>query len=115
MKTNKDILIQEKYIRASFKNSEEELRKNKWSEIKINLLKKHLGFYFGLINGYVPAKTNKHLEFIENIKNKKKTNIHEETYLDFCNFLNKKRLNNTKKRKDELLYTIDELPHYNDF
>ena len=46
---------------------------------------------------------------------KKKTNIHEETYLDFCNFLNKKRLNDTKKRKDELLYTIDELPHYNDF
>ena len=38
MKTNKDILIQEKYIRASFKDSEEELRKNKWSEIKINLL-----------------------------------------------------------------------------
>ena len=65
MTDQKDVLKYEKELRARFKSSKEELRKDNWSESKINLLEKHLGFYFGLINGTISPKTNSHLEFIE--------------------------------------------------
>ena len=102
MTDQKDVLKYEKELRARFKSSKEELRKDNWSESKINLLEKHLGFYFGLINGTISPKTNSHLEFIENVKNKKITNIHEEAYLA------KQRLLELSKSKEKKLNAIEE-------
>ena len=98
----------EKELRARFKSSKEELRKDNWSESKINLLEKHLGFYFGLINGTISPKTNNHLEFIENVKNKEITNIHEEAYLAFDEFLKKQRLLELSRSKEKKLNAIEE-------
>ena len=108
MTDQKDVLKYEKELRARFKSSKEELRKDNWSESKINLLEKHLGFYFGLINGTIFPKTNNHLEFIENVKNKKITNIHEEAYLAFDEFLKKQRLLELSKSKEKKLNAIEE-------
>ncbi len=108
MDKNKKLLEYEKELRARFKSSKEQLIKNNWSELKISLLEKHLGFYFGLINGTLSPKTNDHLNFIENIKNKKATNIHEEIYLQFNEFLKEQRLKELKEKKEIQLNSMEE-------
>lgn len=108
MKDKKNTFSYEKELRTRFKSSKEELRKENWSETKINLLEKHLGFYFGLINETVSPTTNDHLKFIENVKNKKITNIHEEVYLTFDEFLKRKNLIKIKKEKENKLNSMEE-------
>jgi hypothetical protein len=106
---NNDISIYEKEFTDSFKNLEDK-KKKELGEFKLNLLKKHLGFYFGLINGTISPKTNEHLDFIQNTKNKKRTNIHEEAYLDLCDLLGEIRLTKLKQKKEILLNSMEEYP-----
>ena len=71
-----------------------ELKKSGWKKFHIDLLKKHFTFYIGLANSTIIPKNNDHKQFVEAIKNwktAKPKNVHEEIYLNYIKFYNKKK------------------------
>lgn len=87
-------------LRNQLKISLNDLKKLGWSNNKIELLKKHFGFYVGLVNGYIEPKDQKHKNFIEKIKKWKTSipeNVHEEIYINYIKYNSNKNLKETNK------------------
>ena len=92
-----------------------ELKKSGWKKFHIDLLKKHFTFYIGLANSTIIPKNNDHKQFVEAVKNwktAKPKNVHEEIYLNYIKFYNKKNLENINKKeiKDPVWKQIEKFP-----
>jgi len=81
-----------------------ELKKSGWKKFHIDLLKKHFTFYIGLVNSKIIPKNDEQKQFIETVKNwktAKPKNVHEEIYLKYMKFYEKKNLENKNKKEIE--------------
>ena len=82
-------------LHNQLENSLLDLQNLGWPINKIELLKKHFGFYVGLVNGYIEPKDSVHQDFIKKIKNWKTSvpkNIHEEIYINYIKYNSNKNL-----------------------
>ena len=101
---NSLIKTQKEHSIQRLKKEIPELRALGWSDFHLDILKKHFGFYLGLMSGKIKPKENKYKQFIETIKNYKTSkpkNVHEEVYLNYLKFFMHKNSKNKNKPKQE--------------
>ena len=82
-------------IGCNSQSSNNDSKEKELLEKEIELLKKHFGFYVGLVNGYIEPKDSVHQDFIKKIKNWKTSvpkNIHEEIYINYIKYNSNKNL-----------------------
>jgi hypothetical protein len=106
---------QKQHLKKKLLKEIPELMKSGWKKFHIDLLKKHFTFYIGLANSTISPKNNDHKQFKELVKNwrtAKPKNVHEEIYLNYIKFYNKKNLDNINKKKitDPVWKQIEEFP-----
>ena len=106
---------QTEILKKRLDNETQTLLNKGWSTEEVDLLKKHFGFYIGLVNGKIKPTKESHKEFINNIRNRKSTqptDIHQKVYLKYLDFFNQQNLDNKNKndKPDEIWKNIDMNP-----
>lgn len=106
---------QTEILKKRLDNETQTLLNKGWSTEEVDLLKKHFGFYIGLVNGKIKPTKESHKEFIKNIRNRKSTqptDIHQKVYLKYLDFFNQQNLDNKNKndKPDEIWKNIDKNP-----
>ena len=98
-------------LHNQLENSLLDLQNLGWPINKIELLKKHFGFYVGLVNGYIEPKDSVHQDFIKKIKNWKTSvpkNIHEEIYINYIKYNSNKNLQISNNKDLSILINTEQ-------